>query len=34
VDSEEKALKWIQELAIQVNGENEDLQDEVMNNEG
>jgi len=34
VDSEEEALKWVQELAVQVNGENEVLQDEVMNNEG
>jgi len=34
VDSEEEALNWVQELAVQVNGENEVLQDEVMNNEG
>ena len=34
VDSEEEALRWVQELAVQVNGENEVLQDEVMNNEG
>ncbi|WP_394189529.1 hypothetical protein [Paenisporosarcina quisquiliarum] len=34
VDSEEEALKWIQELAVHVNGENKTLQDEVMNDEG
>ena len=34
VDSEEEALRWVQELAVQVNGENEGLQDEVSNNEG
>lgn len=34
VDSEEEALRWVQELAVQVNGENKTLQDEVMNNEG
>lgn len=34
VDSEEEALRWVQELAVQVNGENKKLQDEVLNNEG
>ena len=34
VDSEEEALRWVQELAVQVKGENKILQDEVMNNEG
>ena len=34
VDSEEEALRWVQELAVQVNGENKTRQDEVMNNEG
>jgi len=34
VDSEEEALRWVQELAVQVNGKNKTLQDEVMNNEG
>ena len=34
VDSEEEALRWVQELAVQVNGENKTLQDAVMNNEG
>jgi hypothetical protein len=29
VDSKEEALKWVQELAVQVNGNNE-----VKNNEG
>ena len=33
VDSEEEALRWVQELAVQVNGE-KTLQDEVLNNEG
>lgn len=34
VDSEEEALRWVQELAVQVNGENKTRQDEVMINEG
>ncbi|PUB08368.1 hypothetical protein [Paenisporosarcina sp. OV554] len=34
VDSEEDALKWVQKLAVQVNGENKALQNEVMTNEG
>ncbi|MDX1805396.1 MAG: hypothetical protein R3267_00040 [Paenisporosarcina sp.] len=34
VDSEEEALRWVQELAVQVNGENKTLQDEVSKNEG
>ena len=34
VDSEEEALRWVHELAVQVNGENEALQDKVMINEG
>jgi hypothetical protein len=34
VDSEEEALRWVQELAVHVNGENKTRQDEVMNNEG
>ena len=34
VDSEEEALRWVYELAVQVKGENEALQDEVITNEG
>lgn len=34
VDSEEEALKWIQELAVQVNGENETREIEMMRHEG
>jgi AmiR/NasT family two-component response regulator len=34
VDSEEEALRWVQELAVHVNGENKTFQDEVLNNEG
>jgi hypothetical protein len=34
VDSEEEALRWVQELAVQVNRENKTRQDEVMINEG
>ena len=34
VDSEEEALEWVHELAVQVNGENKALQDEVITNEG
>lgn len=34
VDSEEEALKWIQELAVQVNGENETRENEMIRHEG
>ena len=34
VDSEEEALTWIQELAVQVNGENETREIEMMRHEG
>ncbi|MGE6489811.1 hypothetical protein [Paenisporosarcina sp. NPDC076898] len=34
VDSEEEALTWIQDLAVQVNGENDTREIEMMHHEG
>ena len=33
VDSEEEALAWIQELAVQVNGKNEEIEENTENKE-
>jgi len=33
VDSEEEALHWIQELAVQVNGKNEEIEENKENKE-